>query len=536
MNEIINSANRIESIIYRIISIVFGIVFALIVFVCTFLNGIEYGRKELLEKLVSSVPGIAFLLIGSGALFFFSLLFFRNKRRDYTDVTKKHLMIILFISVAFLAFQITASFSYYFYTDWDAGFLRSVSEIVARGEVPGEAYDDYFSRYPNNLTLVNIFSKIIALTSGIGTIPVFSLILFQCFINWVTGLLLFFSVARLFENGLVPFFSYIMYIALVGISPWVSIPYSDSVALLFPMLIFFIYTRRDLNKGTIVTKWLLIGFVTYLGYTIKPQVIFVTVSLIIVLSVHLIFNKKCGKKNIIKGVICTAGIIIAFFSVNNINNGMDINVDGQKTFGAKHFLMMGFNSEAMGVYSGEDVAFSGSFKTKEERDRADMEKVSERIRNMGVAGFSRLMVKKTLTNYYDGSFCWGGEGSFYYEVLPDQNAMSPFFKNVYYNRRYEGKYNYAWTFFEQCVWMGTLTLSIFSVFIKKPGKETVILLLTLLILTVFQTLFEARARYLFIYAPFYIMLATYGCSNINCFIKQISGKRKTDKKTLTIAS
>lgn len=35
--------------------------------------------------------------------------------------------------------------------------------------------------------------------------------------------------------------------------------------------------------------------------------------------------------------------------------------------------------------------------------------------------FLNLMHRKALTNYNDGTFCWGGEGGFYVESLADQN-------------------------------------------------------------------------------------------------------------------
>ena len=150
--------------------------------------------------------------------------------------------------------------------------------------------------------------------------------------------------------------------------------------------------------------------------------------------------------------------------------------------------MMGLNTESMGGYNGSDVKYSMSFDTKEKRDKADLSMAKERLKKMGLPGFSKLMVQKTLTNYNDGTFCWGGEGVFYKEIYPDKNrSISPFLKNIYYNRNYTGKYTFIWKFITQCVWMGIIVLVIFAVNIKSPSKEITAIMISLIMLTIFQS-------------------------------------------------
>ena len=72
------------------------------------------------------------------------------------------------------------------------------------------------------------------------------------------------------------------------------------------------------------------------------------------------------------------------------------------------------------------------------------------------------------------------------------------------------------------VWMCTLLLSVFSIRSKGTPKES-ILMLSIIGLTLFQLLFEARARYLFIYTPIYIILAILGIHNIqNMYTKKFN--------------
>ena len=71
-----------------------------------------------------------------------------------------------------------------------------------------------------------------------------------------------------------------LYVLLVGLSPWVSIPYSDSTALVFPIAILYLYTRQKQQKGwKKACLWGAIGLLTMLGYHIKPQVAIATIAI-----------------------------------------------------------------------------------------------------------------------------------------------------------------------------------------------------------------------------------------------------------------
>ena len=172
--------------------------------------------------------------------------------------------------------------------------------------------------------------------------------------------------------------------------------------------------------------------------------------------------------------------------------------------------MMGLNSETMGVYSREDVAFSDSFSTQKERNEADLRVALERVRTLGVKGLARLAVQKTLTNYGDGTFCWDGEGEFYVGAVErGDSAFGSFLRNLYYSRQWEGRWFPLWANFAQLLWLAVLFLG--CVCAWRPADARLdCLMLAILALSAFELLFEARARYLYIYAPLYIALAVRG--------------------------
>ena len=59
------------------------------------------------------------------------------------------------------------------------------------------------------------------------------------------------------------------------------------------------------------------------------------------------------------------------------------------------------------------------------------------------------------------------------------------------------------------IWLTCLGLGILGVCYKNQ-KERSVLMLSVIGLTIFELLFEARSRYLYAYVPLYILLAIYG--------------------------
>ena len=106
----------------------------------------------------------------------------------------------------------------------------------------------------------------------------------------------------------------------------------------------------------------------------------------------------------------------------------------------------------------------------------------------------------------------GGEGTFFVSVfdekqLPGNNLL----RGLYYTRDYAdiGRYYSVWSNFEQMLWMTILVMNVVSICAKKANSVNV-LMLGIVGLTIFELLFEARARYLFSYIPLYIVISIYG--------------------------
>ena len=192
-------------------------------------------------------------------------------------------------------------------------------------------------------------------------------------------------------------------------------------------------------------------------------------------------------------------------------------LDPEARFDMSHYFMMGMNETEMGGYSEMDVGISESAATRKERSEINWSVFRERVEAMGIGGLLRQAVRKTLTNYGDGTFAWEQEGMFYsYDSypFPARNAwLQSVLPGVYISGKYETmvekSHSTVWRVICQCVWLGVLVLGL-SGCLQKKGQEMAVLELTLIGLTLFELLFEARARHLLAYAPFFILMAGMG--------------------------
>ena len=171
-------------------------------------------------------------------------------------------------------------------------------------------------------------------------------------------------------------------------------------------------------------------------------------------------------------------------------------------------MMMGMNEKMKGVFLYEDVEYTTSFKGIDNKKTANIKEIKKRLNQYGVNGYLQLLIDKLLINYDDGSFAWGIEGNFYQKTISENKSI--FLKKMYYNN---GEYYKYFESYLQSIWLLILFMSIFSIF-KIRNHELLVINLTIIGITLFLLLFEARARYLFLYSPYYLLLFVIGTANI----------------------
>ncbi len=490
------------------------------------------------------------------------------------SLTKHTAKILPICTVLLFAAEVVFVSGGFFYSDWDpAGVLDAVYKIMHHDQMAINA--DYFSAHPNNLMLVWIYVIVLKIASIFGTESVLAISVFQCLLFSVTGVLVFQTVCRVFRSTgasfpyIASWITWIIYAAVVGMSPWLIITYSDQVGLIFPVLILNIAVRMRYRlpeeKGQDekdhlkkIGAWGLIGVLSAIGYSIKPQTVIVTIAVIMVELVHffaLLFKGKKevivngfrhGAKNIVLSLLffCVFMMLIHFFIVKAVYPSLGIPLNSDKEFGMPHYIMMGLNPETDGVYSNDDTNFTNEL-PRPERGRKNMEVARKRLDEYGTAGFIRHLFRKAMINFGDGTFAWGIDGNFFagtdFGNMPyvSSNSLTP---HILAWIQVGAEHNALFSMIEQGMWLTILALSLLaglpagglsrmlhsknSLFNKEESEvvETSkrdflsggygwfrdVVLLSLLGLFIFELIFEAKARYLFIYVPFWIIAAVLG--------------------------
>lgn len=424
------------------------------------------------------------------------------------------LTLMLFVVQAYVFYNI------YFYTNhWDPATIHRNAEMISKGFTDGLNHH-YFSMFPNNIGLVCFQSILLRLNRIAGVWDsegYFLMILVQCLLTSWAGKLLYDNLHRLTSSTKYAFLGWVFYVILLGSSGWNVVTYTDMMSLIFPIAIFSVYLSLQ-NEKRILLKWLAIIILTYIGSLIKPTVSIVFLALLITEIIQFLkhFDSNTWRRKF-KFFIKTSiagGICILLLSIGNQaairSTGLIINKEAY--VGALHFMMMGMNPKNHGVWYGPDTVLSRKATNRAERTHAQIQTIKKRLHDYGPKGFAKHMAKKSLINFNDGTFAWSCEGGFYDVIYPDKNSkISPFLKSLYI----EGKHRYPYlATLEQGIWILTLFTSAGLILGKK--KKSCVILLSLIGIILFHSLFEARARYIILYVPFFIMasiLSLQHCEN-----------------------
>ena len=488
---------------------------SIIIFIVCLIGGVywNYAYKLDISKSNVYIFLIACLIFGV----ILKIIFILNNTIRKLLRVNTNIWIVL-ISVFFFIIQILLVYNYYFRTGWDSFMVVEGAYILSEHRTLPDWGTNYFSNYPNNLFIMILFSKIIFICKvlGLADFSYFIILIFQSILNVCTGILIFKVINKLTQTLNLSILGYILYVVLIGLSPWVSIPYSDSVALVIPVLILYLYIGLK-DRQLKYIRIICISSLGVLGYMLKPQI---TIILISVLIVSILYIEKLYFKKIIKKVsIGLISILISYVFINNFISNENIRINKESEISFTHFIKMGLNNSTDGGYSWDDVNRSKLSKNKEERREENIVLIKERVREYGKIGLLKHQIKKTLNNYNDGTFAWSLEGNFYFEIYKKENKIVNGIRSIYYEK---GTNYYIFKYFTQGTWLIILSIQPLNIFIKRKNMDNNmrVVLLSLIGLFIFESIFEARARYLYTYVPIFIVSGMIGLNGFINWMKK----------------
>lgn len=480
-------------------SIILGIMFTYILGLLFFFGDMNYINQR--NYVWNNIFSLFFIVI------IFGIFYFSKSKKDISN--KKYVTILLLVSLFILGVQFIIQAYGYFTQTWDAGHMvRTVNHFYRYGNI-----DDmtYMTRYPNNsmLTFILILIRSVPLFGKTNLL----ILIFNALLVNLAGVFTSLTVRNLTKNNKKSLAVYLFLIPLVLLSPWILVYYSDTFSILFPILILYIYTKDKKDYR----DYFFICFCSFLGYFIKPTVIIILIAIVIVeifANLKRIVNYKAwnNKKIIVNVFSCVLGIAVVF-AINGASKAYVeyYDVPNVVKFNMVHFMAMGLNEETDGIYNGSDVGDSMS-----EGMNQNFRKIHDRIFNRSLDKHAQFFARKTLVNFNDGSFAWGQEGWFFSNVRETGNKITEFIYEIILPN---GLYNDYYHLIVQWLWL-TVLFFVPSIIKKNNNKKELVVMLTIIGISLFLTMFEARARYLYCYSPIFIVAFSLGITNVKKRIKK----------------
>ena len=423
----------------------------------------------------------------------------------------------LTLSALLFAAQVFITYHAYFFSVWDARYVLEGARAFAY-DMPEAISVDYFSMYPNNLTLAGIYGGLLRLPMCLGAElgeerGLLLLILVQCALNTACGLLLWSltrRVAEAFSDGVTAaqaaLVALIAYEVLIGLSPWFLVPYSDSSALIFPVLLLWLYERL---RGRLPSA-LLLGALGTLAFMIKPQASIPLIAIALCELAALIVRRS--KRSAVFLILMGSAFLLVVLPAQSVmERQIGIELDSDRAMNPAHYVNMGLNAEHDGAFNMPDLDAVLAVPAKE-RTAWCLRTAWARVKEYGVPGMAEHLLRKALVNFADGGFAWGID--FARNDLPVKDErLTPEVRSVVYP---DGTRYPALHALEQAVWLLLLTLCPFGAFglrRLRTEQETPVpaaMLLSVIGIIAFNMLFEAKARYVFVMVPVMIAVSAAG--------------------------
>lgn len=477
---------------------------------------------------------IGFILLYIG-LIAGSIIAFQKLENKLSKKTKK---IVKFVSaIIVLVLQVIITICIIRKAGWDYNEIMYSALDLLNGNPPSI---EYFSRYPNNsfLLLAKELLFRISYLFNIKAILVVDVIFNVIAID--VAIIYIYKICKKLLGNKLAYLSFLFSVPVLGFTPYITVPYSDTLSLAFPILVLYNYILYKKSEVDKVKYIVLMGVFSTIGLLIKPTNIIILIAISIIEIINLIQkainkNKETFRKENIKRYLRNICIIVilllviysSFNAYKRIRFGESITgeLEKENEFPLTHFMMMGLkptdvDGKYYGYYFEEDVNATASHIGTSEKVKYNISEIKARLKKMGVSGYLKFLYDKYTVSSCDGSFFYGNEGTFFIE---EPLLNNNFAKNIQQYMYIDGDKYYSVTIqIMQSYWImiliGILICCIKNIF-KKCDETNYILKLSIIGIILFILLFEGRSRYLFNYLPIFIILCMYGIYELIAIIK-----------------
>lgn len=406
---------------------------------------------------------------------------------------------------------------------WDWGkVIRSASERVLTGNLVDEAY---FARYPNNqiwyCILVVVF-KLVKMIVSTAELEQFYLVsvAFGCVLVNLT-ILLFHHIAKMLWGEKKAFYAGILLLLCFPLYMWAPYAYTDTSGMLCLMILLYLWIKGNQTEclRNQIVCFSLFGIVAAVAFQLK-----VTVFILAIAACITMLLKGCWKKT----VVFLALVVVSFFVGKVVTQqamcvviDLDEKMYDENELPLTHWVMM---SLKYGGYDQEDVDYTISFPTYEEKKKANIKEIKSRLKQKGVLESAKLfLVNKQIRTWGDATFA----GCDYLSRGP-KNPDGFFEKFV----TQTGSCNWLVLLYVY-LYYGLILVGMFiggfrALKIVKSKDKLQVARITILGIATLMTIWECNSRYIVVFLPLMILLASEGYIKIRKYLCTQDTKGRTE--------
>lgn len=485
-------------------------VFLFVALACAFFTLIHFPQYNLHfnHSIIKTL-----LFAGISTIIFKSWEFLLKNKNSKTTLTIYLITCIILLPIQILLFLKIAS-----PIGWD------VFEVVNSAEF-GIYNGEYFVKYPNNLTLQTLLSVYLKATSFITFLsPLRKLILLNLFFVDASILMAILTAKKVYGQKAADRI-FICAVLLIAFHPTLSVVYSDTIAMPFPIgtLCFFIHALCSHNTAKKTIFYTLSISFGVIGYLFKPT------ALIMLISIS-IFSVLRFKKTFLKKIVLIPLLISILLSTINYScfsyikqttyNELKLEFPNTKSRSAFHYIALGLcapdeESDGYGSWNEKEVKWMQTHIKHDNYTQEAIEHIQNKLINFGIVGYIQHLANKLIWAGTDGTFFYGNEGEFHLEEQAPPNTLRGKLQNAFYTETdlYQNLFSSWW----QGVWLFIWLRLVLVFFQKQHNTYGGIAKLSILGLFLFLLLFENRSRYLFLYLPVFLFAAEHNDTIKSCF-------------------
>lgn len=471
-----------------------------------------YGGDSLLSNLW--LIGIAAILLAA-ALAVCRLRSARPLRVDRA-LTRRGLWLLCALYLALFGLQCVIARSLWFYVGFDPSNVRLYSAALALNEPIDRVY---FSACANNapITVFMALPYWVGDKLGMAEPYVMEVYASVLMVN-LSGLVTMRCLCRLTQDPLIRLFGFALSTACVLLSPYITVPYTDSVAVLFPVLALDVMLNARLKTPL---RYGLAALICSVGAAIKPTVLIVLIAMALLGFCRWLESRHeaaFAKRGLLVLAAVAVGLMPGYWFQRQATVLLAGSARPETKLDSAHYLMIGLDDQYWGGHSVEDLAYSESFATLSERNAANLRRAKELVCGRSLLQNLHFFSVKAYKAYADGTFAWNGSAMMD-QVVKRTDGFSKAVRSFYYR---QGEYNGIYCTVMQGLWLMILLLACAAAVWRRGEPAVQLISLSLLGLTGYQLLFEVWPRYLFLYAPVFILLAALGLEGLAGRVKRRS--------------